>query len=510
MQSAIDNKKIAKNTLYLYLRMLISMAVSLYTSRVIIKVLGIDDFGIYNIVGGVIVMFSFISTSLKNCTQRFLSFQLGKEDKDKLNKVMNVSLLCHFIFAICIVIILLTVGLWFVIEKLNIPEQREHAAIIVYLVSIATFVFNIFQTPYQAAIISHEKMSFYAAISIIDVLFKLVIVFALVMFGGDKLIIYSILMLFVTFVMLVITSIYCYTRLGYERPAMVRDKDLFKQFFSYSGWSMFSGSAYIGAQQGGNILINIFSGVAANGAFGIANQVSSALYGFVSNFQIAFNPQIVKSYSAGESTEMFQLINRASSFGYYIFMIIAIPVLSQIEYLLALWLGDVPEYAPNFCRLLLLYFLVDSIEAPLWMLIGATGKMKVYSLWVGIITLFNIPISWFLLYLGFSVYWVFIVRVLINVLLSVIRPFYLKVLVPSFSLKNYLKEALVRPFIVTIVLLLILVLASKHLDLIHPFISLSITFLLTIIMIWIVGMKQSDRTIIVHLLKNKINSSSNE
>lgn len=504
MSAVIDNKKIAKNTLYLYLRMIITMGVSLYTSRVVLQVLGIDNFGIYNVVGGVIVLFSFISISLRNCTQRFISYQLGKEDNDGLDRVMSVSLQCHFLFAAIIVLLLSTIGLWFVKEKLNIPDSRQDAALVVYLVSIVTFVFNILQTPFQAVIIAHEKMSFYALLSIIEVCSKLIIVYALLLSTGDTLITYSYLILIITIVILLISFYYCYRKLGYRKYSIIKDKDLFRKFFSYSGWSMFSSSAYVGAQQGGNILVNIFSNVAANGAFGIANQVSNALYGFVSNFQIAFNPQIVKSFSAGHTTEMYDLINRTSYFGYYIFLIIVIPVLSQIEFLLELWLGYVPLYAPHFCRLLLIYYLVDSIEAPLWMLIGANGKMKWYSIWLGFVTLLNIPISWFLLSNGWSVYWVFIVRVIINVIIAILRPFHLKKLLPSFSIRGYIRNALLRPVIVTLLLLCILLLLSHLIYDIHPIIFLIVILMITSTVIWLVGLKQSDRSVIAELIKKKM------
>lgn len=503
MSEIVDNRKIAKNTFYLYLRMIISMVVSLYTSRVIIQVLGIDDYGIYNIVGGVIVLFSFVSTSLKNSTQRFLSYQLGKNDSKELNRVLSMSLQCHLIYAAIFIVLSLTIGLWFVIEKLNIPESRYSAALVVYGVSIITFLFSIFQAPYQAAILSHEQMSFYALISVFEVVLKLVVVFALTLSRGDKLIIYSFLVLFVTIVSLALAMVYCYSRLPYKKPSYIKDKELFKQFFGYTGWSMFSGCAYIGAQQGGNILVNIFNGVAANGAFGIANQVTNILYSFVSNFQSAFNPQIVKSYSAGQSREMLILVNRTSYFSYYIFLIIAIPVLVKIDYLLALWLGSVPDYSAVFCRLLLIYFLVDSIEAPLWMLIGATGKMKFYSLWLGVVTLMNIPISLVLLRLGWSIYWVFIIRVVINIIIAIIRPFHLRALVPSFSIRAFFKEALMRPAIVTLLLIPIVYSIQKFLNFVHPLLIIIALFFITILLIWMVGLNKSDKNLLINDIRER-------
>lgn len=488
--------------------MIVSMAVSLYTSRVIIQVLGIDDYGIYNIVGGVIVLFSFVCTSLKNSTQRFLSFELGKGDNDELNRVMSMSLLCHLLYAAIFLVLALTVGWWFVVEKLNIPDSRSQAALVVYFVSVITFIFSVFQAPYQAAIISHEKMSFYAFISILDVVLKLFIVYALIISNGDKLIVYSVLVLVVTIVSLIVSMFYCYKKLPYRAPKLVKDKELFKKFFGYTGWSMFTGCAYIGAQQGGNILVNIFKGVAANGAFGIANQVTNILYGFVSNFQSAFNPQIVKSYSAGQTKEMLSLINRSSYFSYYIFLIIAVPVLVEIDFLLDIWLGGVPEYASTFCRLLLIYFLVDSIEAPLWMLIGATGKMKLYSIWLGVITLVNIPLSWYLLSIGWSIYWVFIIRVLINVVIAIIRPFHVQYLVKEFSLKEYCKNALARPMMASLVIFPIVWLLYFYGSNLHPMAIMISSFIITAIVIWIIGLNTADRIVIVRLLKDKISRNN--
>jgi O-antigen/teichoic acid export membrane protein len=504
MAGTVDNRRIAKNTLYLYLRMIISMGVALYTSRVIIRVLGIDDFGIYNIVGGVVVLFSFVSTSLKNSTQRFISYELGKDDHEGINKVLNVSLMCHLVFILLFVLLSVTLGLWFVTEKLNIPESRKYAAIVVYFVSILTFAVNIIQSPYQAVIIAHEKMSFYAFTSILDVSLKLFIVYVLVFSSHDKLIVYSFLVLIVTTVTWAVSAFYCYRFLRYNRPAIVRDKQLFAQFFGYSGWSMFSGSAYVVAQQGGNILINLFNSVAANGAFGIANQATNALYSFVSNFQVAFNPQIVKLYSAGNTKDLLVLLYRTSYFSYYIFLLIAVPILSQIDYFLCLWLGDVPEYASDFCRLLLVYFLVDSVEAPLWMLIGATGKMKGYSLWLGLLTMMNIPVAWLLLINGLSIYWVFIIRVLINIIIGIIRPFYVRRLVPAFSVKEYCRHSLIRPFLVTLLIAPFVIYISIYFSDIHPFLVAAFSFVLTMLLILLLGLNNEDRIILFSYVKSKL------
>ena len=486
--------------------MLVSLVVSLYTARVVIKVLGIDDYGIYNIVGGIIVLLSFVNNALMNATQRYISYEIGQDNKKGVNKVMCMSLQCHLLYALVFLLFSSTIGFWFVCTKLNIPVERMDAAYVVYLVSVLTFIISIFQAPYNAAIVAHERMSFYAFVSIFDVMFKLGIVYVLLVVVGDKLIIYSLLILLVTLSSLMLAIIYCYKKLEFSRPQIVKDKQLFKQFFGFTGWSMYNGCSYIGAQQGGNILINIYNGVAANGAFAIANQ-TTVIYGFVSNFQNAFNPQIVKSYSSGQYKEMFSLINRASYFSYYIFLIIAIPMILEMDYIMQLWLGEVPEYAANFCRLLIIYFLVDSFEAPLWMLIGATGRMKLYSVWQGTITLLNIPLSWMLLESGFSIYCVFIVRVFINVVTAFIRPFILKRLVPEFSLMKFGTLVMRHIVSLTFVLAIILYAILSHFNSLHPLLVIGISIILTAFTIGTIGLTKDDKFALSRIVKEKLKLS---
>ena len=485
--------------------MLITMAISLYTARVVIRVLGIDDYGIYNIVGGIVVLFSFMNTALRGATQRFLSFELGRDNTAGVNKVFSMSLQCHALYAIVLVILALSIGLWFVQTKLNIPDDRKDVAVLVYIISIATFVVNVFQAPFYAAIIANEKMSFYAYFSIFEVVSKLIVVFTLNLVGGDKLVTYGILLLLVSIISIIIVGAYCFKILCLNRPRFIKDSSLFKQMFGYAGWSMYNGFSFIGAQQGGNILVNIYSGVAANGAFGIANQVSNIIYSFVTNFQSAIEPQIVKSYSSSQYKEMYSLMNRAAYFSYYIFLLIAVPLLIEIEFVLTLWLGECPEYAVNFCRILLLYYLVDAIEAPLWMLIGATGEMKVYSLWSGTLAFMCVPIAWALLYFGYSVYWVFLARLIVNFISAVIRPVYVKHLVPSFSLTTYLKDVISKVLKVTFVIGGGIYLEIHFINTFHPLFLMGLSVLYTLIIVWAIGLTKSDRAALLSFVKNKIN-----
>ncbi len=506
VDSTINNKKIAKNTVYLYLRMLISLVVTLFTSRVIVNTLGIDDFGIYNIIGGVIVLFSFVSHSLRTASQRFLSYELGKKTNN-IGKVFNTAFQTQILMAISVILLAETIGLYFFHTHLNIPEERVHAAEYVFQFSIITFILNLFQTPYQALIISYERMSFYALISIFDIFMKLLVVYLLLLADWDKLIIYSILMAMVSAIHLFILAVYSYNFLGLSRFTFNIDWALFKKIFGYAGWSMVSACASLGSHQGGNVLLNIYNGVAANAAFGIANQVNNAIFGFVSNFQAAFNPQIVKSYASGMHKEMYNLINRTSLFSYYLLLVIAVPFIVNADVVLKLWLGTCPEYAAGFCILMLLYFLIDALEAPLWMLIGATGKMKVYTIWSASLHILSVPIAWIMLNCGYSIYWVFVVRVIINFISAVIRPVYVKMLEPDFSIVGYIKYSIIRAMFITTIIIVTYYLFYNVIENANPLIVILISLLYTLGLISIIGINRNDKVAIVRIVKNKIKSS---
>lgn len=505
-----NNRRIAKNTVYLYIRMLVTLIVSLYTSRVVLKNLGVEDFGIYNVIGGVVILFVFLQNALQSSSQRFISYELGLGEKGDTNRVFNMSIQCLLFISIIVLFLAETLGLWFVNTQLVIPNDRTIAAEWIYQITILTFIVSLFQVPYRAYIIAHERMSFYAYLGIIDVLLKLGIAFALSISPIDKLILYASLLLLVNALNIFITIIYCNSCLRIGRFKKVRDKILFKQIMGFSGWSMVSGGTVITAQQGGNILLNIFSGVAANGAYGIANQVSSAIYSFVSNFQYAFQPQIVKQYASKDYTNLYLLMNRAAVFSYYLLLVIAIPFCVSADYILYLWLGQVPDYASGFIMLMLLYFLIDALEAPLWMLIGATGKMKVYTLWSGVITIMNVPIAWLLLKEGYSVYWVFAVRAGLNILCGIIRPWYVRSLVNNFSLRQYM-SALVKPISVTIIIAIVAIMYYKMSIVIAPLYRIIVALVSTILLIWFVGTKKQEKQWLLSIVfsKTKYNKKFN-
>ena len=416
-----SNKRIAKNTLYLYFRMLLTMGVSLYTSRVVLATLGVEDFGIYSVVGGVVAMFGFLNSTMASGTQRFLTFQLGKNDFPALKKTFSAALNIHIFLAIVIFVLAETIGLWFLKAKINIPGGREYAALWVYQFSVLAALLSIVQVPYNASIIAHERMNVYAYVSIIDVVLKLLIVYLLSVSGYDKLITYAVLIFVVSIIVSGIYCVYCTKQYRECRLRWVKDTQLYKSMLIFSGWNMFGCGAIVGATQGVNILLNLFFGTVVNAARGIAVQVSTAITMFVNNFQTAVNPQIVKLYAAGEKDKLYTLLFQNAKFSFCLMWLLLLPVLLKLEVILQIWLVEVPEYTALFCRLILLQALVSSTQRPFVMAIHATGNMKMANLTGGIVLLLVLPVSYFLLKMGNAVYSPFIVYIIAFVVTSCIE-----------------------------------------------------------------------------------------
>lgn len=498
-----NNQRIAKNTFYLYIRMLITMAVSLYTSRVVLDVLGAEDYGIYGIVGSVVVLFSFLQNAMAGASQRFFSYELGRESSGNIGRVYSVTLITYIFIAIAVLILGETIGLWFLETQLVIPEERMFAANLVYQFSLISLVINIIQIPYNALIISYEKMSIYAYASIIDVILKLGIALLISIASTDKLILYGLLMVVVNLISFSIYFIYCRRSFSQCRFYWVRDKGLLNKLLSFTGWSLCGNMANVAAQQGGNIILNLFFGVLLNTAYGIANQVSGAVYGFVTNFQMAFRPQIVKLYASEEKEAMYQLIYRASRFSFYLLLIIAVPFVINADYVFGLWLKDVPEYSVLFCQLMMFYCLIDSIQAPLWMMIDASGNIKTYSLWLSGILLFNLPLSYFLLKMGCPPETLLIVRVLLNLVTAVIRTLYVKkaFLFPS---GEYVKRTIGCVFIGIATFILAYYFKKWIGDIyMDGFSSTVISVLIVSAIVLFVGMKSEERKLLRTLIIKK-------
>jgi O-antigen/teichoic acid export membrane protein len=409
--------------------------------------LGVTDYGIYNVVGGVVALFGFLNSTLASGTQRFLTFQLGKNDFTELKKTFSAALNIHLFFTIVILILAETVGLWFLKTKINIPTEREYAALWVYQFSIFAALMSVIRVPYNASIIAHERMNVYAYVSIIDAVLQLLIVYLLSVSGHDKLIVYAVLIFVVN---VIVTGIYCaYCKKQYQecRLGWVKDKRLYQSMLSFSGWNIFGCGAVVGATQGVNVLLNLFFGPVVNAARGIAVQVSTAIAAFVNNFQTAVNPQIVKLYAAGEIHELHKLILNNSKFSFCVIWILSLPVLLNLETLLHIWLVEVPEHAPTFCRLIILQSVIYCTQRPLVIACHAVGKMRRFILTITPALLLILPVSYFLLDAGFPAYIPFVVYIVATVVEYVTELYLLKRWI-GFSYRSFFCSVLCPIFVI--------------------------------------------------------------
>lgn len=503
MDQSANNKRIAKNTILLYIRMFITLLVSLYTSRVLLQSLGVDDYGIYNIIGGVVVLFSFLSNAMTNSTQRYLNYNVGLNDDNGIQKVFCVSMQAHFVIALLVLLFAETIGLWFVGTQLNIPEDRMYAAHWVYQLSVVTTCVNIMRVPYNAVVIAYEKMSFFAYVSIAETVLKLLIVYMLLASGKvDRLILYSILLTITSFIIWFVYRLYCRKNYVISRYQNIKSKELFKELMSFTSWYLLGGVAMVGSRQGVNILLNIFFNVAVNAAVGIANQVKNAIYGFVTSFQTAFNPQIVKLYASNERSSLLQLIYRSTKFSFFLMFILSFPVILYSEELLSIWLVEVPQYAVLFTQLTIIATVFDAVSAPLWTVIGATGKVKYYQIIVSVIILIDIPLAYIALKFGYNPISVFVINVLINVFAYIFRLLYLKKYL-EISIFVYVKKVIfpcVGVALFSIPLPILLATFSE----IHWILQIILSVILSVLFVFALGLDVSEKSFIKRLIRQKI------
>lgn len=427
----------------LYFRMLFTMGVTLYTSRVVLSALGVDDFGLYNVIGSIVTMSVMITTAISNATQRFISFELGADDPVKIRNVFSLSVTISLLLSLFILILAETVGLWFLNHVLVIPSERMNAARWVYQLSIFSFILNIMQTPFNASIIAHERMNIYAWVSILEVTLKLTAVFLLVSVMMDKLILYAVLMFSISFLIMTIYRIYSVRHFAECRFRIFWDKNLFKSMMGFAGWNLFGTLSSVAMDQGINFLLNNFFGLGVNAARGIAVNVKTAVYSFCYNYQTAVNPQIIKSYASNDREYMMKLIIQSSKFSFLLLFILICPLLIEMDYVLDLWLKDVPAYTAIFCRLILVITLVDSLTGPLSTGASATQNIKVYSISTGLILLSGLPISWGLFHLGFTPQSALMVHIGIAVIALGARLIVVHRLI-GLSFSGYLKDVVLR------------------------------------------------------------------
>lgn len=444
-----NNKRIAKNTLFLYIRMMFVMGVSLYTSRVILEHLGEVDYGLYNVVGGIVALFTFVSAAMGNSTSRYITYEIGANNQYRLNQVFNVALRIHIALALIIVFLSETVGLWFLCYKMNIPTERFFAAKCVFQISILTTAISIINVPFYSSVIAHERMNVYACISIFDVVAKLLVVYLLTTCSIDKLIFYALLILVIQVIDIIIYSLYCRFQFSEIRLSNQIEKPLLKEMTNFAGWSIIGNIAWVGYTQGLNILLNLFFGPSINAARALAVQVQGAVRTFVTNFQTAVNPQITKSYAVGQIGRELKLVFSSSRLSYYLMFCIALPIIIEADYILNLWLVEVPEYSVVFLRLILIITLIDTIERPMNTAMLATGNIKRYQIISCSVVLMIIPVSYIALVAGYPPETVFICQ-FIFMLLSA----FIEIIMVSkrlgFSMELYIKRVIAKIIIVTI------------------------------------------------------------
>ena len=508
MDQSSNNKRIAKNTLMLYVRMLFSMGVSLFTSRVILQALGVEDYGIYNVVGGFVTMFTFLNGSMVASTQRYLNFEIGRGNEQQLSKVFSTALQIHALIALAIILLSETVGLWFLYEKLVIPDERMNAAFWVYQCSVISCVINIMSVPYNADIVAHEKMSAFAYISIVEVSLKLLIAYLLYVFPWDRLVIYAVLLLLIQLLIRWIYVRYCSKYFPESHYHHEINKSLLKEMSSFAGWGLFGSLANVFYNQGLNILLNLFFGPIVNAARGIAVQVQSAVHGFVGNFQMALNPQITKNYASGNLSQMHSLIFRSARFSFFLLYLFALPIIIEAEYILTLWLKTPPADAVVFTQWMLVVSLIYTISNPCIIANQATGKIKVYQIVIGSILLLIVPISYIALLLGAPAYSVFIVHLCMECLAQFWRMYLLRNLI-DLPIKTYLKN-IYLPIIIVAVLssLLPLYLRSLVSDSFMRLIVISFSSVFSIAFFtFVIGLTKNEKQFIIYRLlsfKNKL------
>lgn len=497
VNSSEKNKRIAKNTLLLYFRMLFMMAVSLYTSRVVLNALGVEDFGIYNVVGGVVVMFSMLSGSLSAAITRFITYELGKDNQENLKKIFSSSVTIQMGLAILIIVVAEAIGIWFLNVKMNIPDSRMQAANWVFQFSILTFAINLISVPYNASIIAHERMSAFAYISILEAIGKLVIAFLIVISPIDKLIFYAILMCSVALIVRLTYGAYCKRHFKECAYHFIFDKELLKRMFSFAGWNFIGASAGILRDQGVNVIINLFCGPIVNAARGIAIQVNNAVQGFVSNFMTALNPQITKSYASGNQDYMMALIFQGAKFSFYMLLLLSLPVIINTHYILGLWLKLVPEHAVLFVRLTLLFAMSESISNPLITAMLATGRIRNYQIMVGGLQMLNLPISYIFLRLGCVPESVLFVAIFISQCCLVARLYMLRGMIGLSSVK-YLKHVYLKVLMVmsTSAILPILLLKNINETFLSFLVISVVSILTTSISIFYIGCSKEERVFV--------------
>ncbi len=496
-----NNKRIAKNTVVLYVRMLVVMAVTLFTSRVILQALGVEDFGLYNVVAGVVGLFAFLRTSMEKCTQRFLNVEMAKPD-GRLNDTFSASMTIHIIIMVVILVLAETVGLWFLNSKINIPEGREAAANWIYQSAVVSLCFTLLCVPYSASIIAHERMGFFAVVSILDAFLKLGIAYMVLHSSFDHLIYYGVLMAVVHLVNFILYSVYCRIKFDETKFRILFDKSLYKEIFSFVSWTLLGQMAIIGTNQGNNILVNMFHSVTANAAMSVGSQVNGAVTSLSASFQTAFTPQITKSYASHDYDYLKSLVYSTSKISFLLLIMVTIPLAFNIDFVLKVWLKTVPEMSGIFCILTLCNGILNALSAPLNFTVMASGKIKWFQIVTSLVYLSDLIILYALFSLGFPPATALAVKVTIMVGVLFVRLYYAHANVPCIDLLSYTKTIILPLTIATLMSVgaawVMMHFTTNMLEKVLATIGMVMT---TFVFMSFIGLSKSERCSMINLIK---------
>lgn len=507
MKDNLNGKTVAKNSLFLYMRMGCVMLITLYTSRVVFNQLGVEDYGIYNVVAGFVTMFSFFTSSLSNATQRFLSYQIGRGNLSSSKEIFSAGFIIFFLFSIIMFIAIEFIGYWFLVAKMTIPENRLYASKIVLHISAITTFFLVNTSVFSSAILAREKMKIYAYVGLVEAFLRLIIAYLLSTSSYDKLIFYSVLYLLSTIIISASYIIYSFKFIPECCICLKVESKVYKKLFGFIGWNTYISVVDIVNQQGVNMLLNIFYGPIVNAARGISFQIYNAVQNFSQNIYTAIRPQVTKAYSCNDMDYFVDLFYKGAKYSYYFMLIISVPIIVNIEYILSIWMGKVPDYTDSFSILIIIYVLVNTLNNSTWSAMQAQGELKMYSLVGSSLFLLYFPVSYLLMKFGLSPIYIYICYVLFRVFYLFASFSILCRKINYFDWQTYLSQVLFPIIIVSIFSFGISVYINMMFNDINfpTFIYKSALYcFITSIIIFFIGLNRFERSIMLNFIKNKI------
>lgn len=505
--NSANNNRIARNSIFMSIRMVIVLGITLYTTRALLRILGVEDYGVYNVVCGFVSMFTFLNTSMSNGIQRYYNYELGKSGSTGAQKVYSTAVVIQLILSIIIIALTETIGIWYLNNKMVIPGERMFAATCIFQFSVVGFLFVIMQAPFVAAIMANERMDFYAIVSVLDSCIKLAIVFVIPLFGFDNLIVYGLLLMLVSILNFLLYYIYSKRTFKEIHLSLKIEGTLFRSMLGFSGWNIFGSFSHMMKEQGINLVMNLFGGPVVNAARGVAAQVSSGIQNFVSNITIPVRPQIVQSYAKGDIQRTMNLTYSVSKLSCFFLYMIGLPVMVEINYILNIWLGDnVPEHTGMFVVIIILTSFLNNLNAAISNVVHATGVMKKYQTYSAIIVLSAIPLAYLVLKFGAAPEYALIMALFAMIVAQVAALLILKQII-DYSIVEYVKKVIIP--ILVVILSTIWIPIIPHFSMQSSFIRLVLVCGLSLITIassvYFIGLNNSEKTIVKTLLRKFAN-----